>query len=109
MSYTGPIAERNYANQNTGIDVQALKAGTVATVSVSSSSAQSAAHAATTNVVRLVSTTDCHVAFGSNPTATTSSMYLPANQVEYFLVAASEKVAAIRANADGTFYVTEMA
>jgi len=109
MSYTGPIAERNYANQNTGIDVQALKAGTVATVSVSSSSAQSAAHAATTNVVRLVSTTDCHVAFGSSPTATTSSMYLPANQVEYFLVAASEKVAAIRANADGTLYVTEMA
>jgi|GEM_PF-1073883 len=109
MSYTGPIAERNYANQNTGIDVQALKAGTVSTVSVSSSSAQSSAHAATTNVIRLVSTTDCHIAFAASPTATTSSMYLPANQVEYFLVTGGEKVAAIRASADGTLYVTEMA
>jgi len=36
-------------------------------------------------------------------------MYLPANQVEYFLVTGGEKVAAIRANADGTLYVTEMA
>ena len=109
MSYVDPSAERTYANHNTGIAVQALQAGTVSTISVASSSAQSSAHAATTNVVRLVSTTDCHVSFGSNPTATTSSMYLPANQVEYFLVAASEKVAAIRANADGTLFVTEMA
>jgi hypothetical protein len=36
-------------------------------------------------------------------------MYLPANQVEYFLVTGGEKVAAIRASADGTLYVTEMA
>ena len=89
--------------------IQALPVGTTQTVSVSSSSAaNSTAFAAGTTVVRLVSTTDCHIIFAASPTATTSTAYLPANQVEYFKSAAGQKVAAIRANADGTLYVTEM-
>ena len=89
--------------------IQALPLGTTQTVSVTSSSAaNSSAFAAGTTVVRVVSTTDCHIIFAASPTATTSTAYLPANQVEYFKALAGQKVAAIRANADGTLYVTEM-
>ena len=90
--------------------IQALPLGTTQTVSVTSSSAaNSTAFASGTTVVRVVSTTDCHIIFATSPTATTSTAYLPANQVEYFKATAGEKIAAIRANADGTLYVTEMA
>ena len=90
--------------------IQALPLGTTQTVSVTSSSAaSSSAIAAGTTVVRVVSTTDCHIIFATSPTATTSTAYLPANQVEYFKATAGEKIAAIRANADGTLFVTEMA
>ena len=90
--------------------IQALPLGTTQTVSVTSSSAaNSTAFAAGTTVVRVVSTTDCHIIFATSPTATTSTAYLPANQVEYFKATAGEKIAAIRANADGTLFVTEMA
>tara|TARA_R100000664_G_C2759750_1_gene149853 strand:- start:4815 stop:5129 length:315 start_codon:yes stop_codon:yes gene_type:complete len=90
--------------------IQVLPLGTTQTISVASgSAANSSAFAVGTTVVRVVSTTDCHIIFAASPTATTSTAYLPANQVEYFKVNAGEKVAAIRANADGTLYVTEMA
>ena len=90
--------------------IQALPLGATQTISVTSSSAaNSTAFASGTTVVRVVSTTDCHIIFAASPTATTSTAYLPANQVEYFKGTAGEKSAAIRANADGTLYVTEMA
>ena len=92
--------------------IQALELGTVQTISVTNSSAAtSSAMASGSRVVRVVSTTDCHILFAASPTATTSSTYLPANQVEYFKVPVlgTSKLAAIRANADGTLYVTEMA
>ena len=90
--------------------IQALPLGTTQTVSVTSSSAaSSSAIAAGTTVVRVVSTTDCHIIFAARPTATTSTAYLPANQVEYFKATVGEKIAAIRANADGTLFITEMA
>lgn len=74
-----------------------------------------AASAATTNAVgaqikliRVVSTTNCHLAIGSAPTATTSDLFLVANREEYFWIHPGEKVAFIRNSADGTAYVTEM-
>lgn len=60
------------------------------------------------HVVRLVSTTNCHVAFGTAPTATTSDMYLPADQAEYFVVSPGQKVAAVQVDAGGNLNVTEM-
>lgn len=81
----------------------------------SQTAAYTAASAVVTNafgngvhVVRLVSTTNCFVAFGSAPTATTSDMYLPANQPEYFVVSQGQKVAAIQVDAGGNLHVTEM-
>jgi hypothetical protein len=60
------------------------------------------------NVVRLISTTNCHVVIAKAPTATASSMYLAANREEYFVIKPGEKVAAIQDTAAGTLYVTEM-
>ena len=56
-----------------------------------------------TRVVRLVSTKNVFVKFGDNPTATTSSTYLPRWKPEYFAVPQNGdiKVAAIRAGAGG--------
>ena len=96
----------------TGQSIPALEIGTEQTISVASASAAtSTAFGQTSRVVRIVSTTDCHIAFAASPTAMTSNTYLPANQVEYFKVPVpgTSKLAAIRANADGTLYVTEMA
>lgn len=64
-------------------------------VTITTSSAQSAAFAGSTRFVRVVSDTACWVLFGANPTATTSSMYLPAGSIEYFSVTAAHKVAVI--------------
>lgn len=86
---------------------QAITPGTTQTRTSTSSSAQSSAIGAGTTIVRLVCTEDCHVAFGSNPTATTSSMYLPANTPEYFGVTGGHKVAVIRTSADGVLHITE--
>lgn len=77
-------------------------------VSVSGSSAQSAVFPATgpTKGVRLVSTTNCFVEIGANPTAAANtSTYLPAGVVEYFACAAGHRVAVIQASASGTLYV----
>ncbi len=59
-----------------------------------------------TTIVRLVASTDCHVAFGSAPTADANSLFLPANTPEYFACAASDKVAAVRDATDGALYIT---
>ena len=98
-------------DRKSGGAIQALQIGTEQTISVASSSAATSnAFADTSGVVRVVST-DCHLAFAASPTATPSNTYLPANQVEYFKVPVpgTSKLAAIRANADGTLFVTEMA
>lgn len=61
-----------------------------------------------TTVVRLCSTTACHIKVGSAPTATTSDPYLPAN-IDWFIeVAPGQKVATIQNAAAGTLHVTEM-
>lgn len=58
---------------------------------------QSAAFAATTKMVRVLSDADCHIAFGKSPVATTNSKKVIANSVEYFGVKADDKVAAVTA------------
>lgn len=48
-----------------------------------------------TAFVRLHSDSICSVAFGTTPTASTSTMRMAAGQTEYFAVAPGQKVAAI--------------
>ena len=66
-------------------------------ISISSTSAQSAAFGATTRFIRVQSDTACWLLFGANPTATNAKMPLAANVPEYFGVVAGQKVAAITA------------
>lgn len=87
----------------------------VFTPSTNQTVAVGAASAAVTNpfgayttVVRLCSTTACHIALGANPTATASSIYLPANVPWFIEVAPGQKVAVIQNAAAGTLFVTEM-
>lgn len=60
-------------------------------------STQSAAFNAKTRFIRVYSSADAMIEFGSNPTATTSKMPIKAGVPEYFGVNPAEKVAAITA------------
>jgi hypothetical protein len=57
--------------------------------------AKSAAFDAATVLVRLHADAIWSIAFGTNPTATTSNMRLAANQTEYFAVKFGQKVSVI--------------
>jgi hypothetical protein len=59
-------------------------------VSISGSSAASAAFKNTTNIVRVVCGANASFNFGASPTATTSNSYLPAGLPEYFAVSAGQ-------------------
>lgn len=74
---------------------------------VGSASAQTAVLAC--NAVLVVSTTNCHLAFGADPTATTNSFYLPANVPIAISIDSAHKIAAIRNTADGNLYITPIA
>jgi hypothetical protein len=50
----------------------------------SGTSAQSAAFADNIYYVRVVADAACHIEFGTSPTATTSKVYVPADDIEYF-------------------------
>ena len=76
---------------------------------VSTSSAQTAATDAGTEYVRVISDTNgVHIAFGSNPTATTSSTYLAANNDEVFKIDGGMKIAAIVATFTANLYIDEL-
>lgn len=78
-------------------------------VTFSGTSAQSSAFAATTKKVSLVSSQDCYIKFGTNPTATAGagSFFLPAKVVVKFGVEPGEKVAAIQSSAGGILSIAE--
>jgi len=67
------------------------------TVAIGAGSVQSSAFSALTKFIRISTDAVCSVSFGPNPTATATTMRLPANTTEYFSVplGASWKVAVI--------------
>jgi len=64
-------------------------------VTITGSSAKSAAFGTTTRFVRLRADAACHFVVGADPTATTDSTPLDANAAEYFQVPAGYKLAVI--------------
>ena len=64
-------------------------------LAIGAGSVQSSAFSDGTVLVRLHCDAVCSVAFGSNPTATSSNMRLAANQTEFFAVEPGAKVAVI--------------
>ena len=97
------------ADDLNGRIAQAVGFGAVQSVSYTGTAAVSNAVGANTRIVRLVATTDCHVAISTNPTATTSSAYLPQGVVEYVRVNPGDKVSAIRRSQDGALNIVETA
>jgi len=81
-------------------------------VPITTGSVQSAAFPNST-YLRLVATVQCHVHTGSDPVALQDSMYLGADQPEYFVISAGKKIAVIAHNdpeivgKEGVLYVTE--
>ena len=72
------------------------------TVAIGAASAQSTAFSANATVGRFFATSDCLILFGANPTALSTSHFLPAGVVEYFGIVGGQKVAVIQASAAGT-------
>lgn len=66
-------------------------------VAIGGASVQSAAFAATTNLVCVSTDAICSISFGVNPTATTTTARLPADAVIYYSVPAGQafKIAVI--------------
>ncbi len=81
-----------------------IRPGVTQDVAIGATSAASEPTGA--GVVRLVSTTDCHIAFGAAPVADADGLLLVANMPEYFACESTDRVAAIRHTADGTLYIT---
>ena len=76
--------------------------------SVSSSSASSA-FSDNIEYIWVVCTIACHIHIAASPTATTSTTYLPAGDVETIKVSAGEKIAVLRiGGSDGELYATEL-
>lgn len=71
-------------------------------------STQSTALNSSTTTVRFLADKNCHVAFGVNPTATTSDMPILAGVIEYFTVFKGDKIAAIKSTESGNLIITEM-
>lgn len=91
--------------------IPAILPGSSQKVALGSASAQSTAINA--NMVRVVSQGDCHLAFGSNPTAAADGtcVFLPAGMPEYFVFTAGNKIAVIQdsAAATGNLFITAAA
>lgn len=71
--------------------------GTDQTPVIFTTSAQSAAFAASTSVIGIISGDAFHYVVGSNPTATTNAIKVPANTLIYIGVTGGQKIAAIAA------------
>lgn len=87
--------------------IPAVFPGNSQRVAIGASSVQSSAMGETTGLVRLTGSSDCYVSFGSNPTATTSSLYLPAGAIEYFGINPGDKIAVLQASTAGYLNIVE--
>ena len=76
---------------------------------VNTGSQQTAATNVNTEYVRVMADTNgVHIAFGANPTATTSSTILGAYDPEVFKIDGGMKVAAIVASSTANLYIDEL-
>ena len=86
-----------------------LREVTLQKVDTSGTSAASSAFGTNIEYIRVVGTIACHIHIAVSPTATTSTTYLPAGEVETIKVSAGEKIAVLRiGGSDGELYATEL-
>lgn len=68
---------------------------TIQNVTFTATAGTSAAFAADTKFIRVVTDFDARIVFGESPTATSSDMLMAAGQAEYFGVKPGDKISAI--------------
>ena len=107
MSGTIKGSQASQQGSNPNNKFQVIYPGTSQKISTSGSHQESSAVGANCSVVRLYCTQDVYIAIGASPVATTSTLFLPANTVEYFGCNGADKVSAIQAASGGTLYITE--
>ena len=83
----------------------AMKPKSTQKVTSSGTSVQSAAISDNIFYIRVAADADCHLEIGVSTTATTSSIYLPADDYEYFKISPGEKVAVI---GNVNIYITQL-
>jgi len=89
---------------------QVISPGKSYALTVGAASVQGVVPLEGVTIVRLFSTVDAWVSFGSNPTAAVegaTSVFMPGGVVEYFEIRTDEKIAVIRNVGSGKLYVTE--
>jgi hypothetical protein len=88
-----------------GESVPVFSPGATIKISPAGGSVASAAvvNATDNQLIRVVATAAMNITVGAAPTATASDMYLPAACVEYYIIPANTKVAAI---GTGDVYIT---
>lgn len=94
-----------------GNRIQALKPYSTEKVSYTGTNAQSSTFTDQIYIIRVASTTDCFIAIGTNPDATSGdNLYLPAGSVEYFVVCkdGTDKLGVAQVSSAGDIYITEM-
>lgn len=87
----GRVAPLQAGNQ---IPVRGI-GGTSQDVDFTGGETQSSAVGARVGVVRLCADTDCRIAIGDNPTATSTSARLPADAIEYIGIKDGQKVSVV--------------
>ena len=76
-------------------------------VTIGAASAQSATFSDSTTIIRIFTTTDCYIKVATNPTATTSDMFIAGGIIEYFGIEKGHKIAVIQDASGGTLHITE--
>jgi hypothetical protein len=84
-----------------------IRPGTTQSVAFGTTSTQSAPTDG--NVVRLLATADCHIAFGAAAVADATCLFLPANTPEYFACYGTDLVAVMGVSESGSLYITPAA
>lgn len=87
--------------------IPAIFPGVSQSLAVGAVSTQSSAFGSSTGLIRVCPTVDCYIEINSNPTATTSSLYLPAGAVEYFGCNPEDKLAVLQVSAGGYINIVE--
>ena len=93
------------------IDISNIfKPGITHTLSATTTSGatRTSAFSAQVTIVMLTVTDDCFIAFGGEPTATTSSVFITQDTPYFFGVSSGSMCAAITSASTSTVYVTEL-
>jgi hypothetical protein len=104
------ISEQGDGTSDLVVDAKAgYSLGTTQKIALSATAAASSAWGTSGTVrLRIVATSAFHAVAGTNPTATTSDPYYPANVPEVIEITGGQKLSVIQDSATGNAYITQL-